>query len=74
MGGCTALSDSAWWWLQLPVQCMLAVATACRNALLNDGWAICLLSCTNGCRKHSFHLVGTPFLVGGQAEQQRENC
>ena len=30
-------------------------------ARLHDGWAICLLSCTNWCRKHSFHLVGTPF-------------
>ena len=40
---------------------MVAIATACRKALVNDGWAICLLSCRNGCRKRSFHLVGTPF-------------
>ena len=25
---------------------MVAVAAACRKALVNDGWAICLLSCT----------------------------
>ena len=29
---------------------MVAVAAACRKALVNDRWAICLLSCTNGCR------------------------
>ena len=45
-------------------QCMVAVAAACRKALVNDGWAICLLSYTNRCRKCSFHLVGgTPFLA-----------
>ena len=42
---------------------MMAVVAASRKALVNDRWAICLLSCTNGCRKRSFHLVGTPFLV-----------
>ena len=51
--GCTALADSA----------MAAVAAACRKALVNAGWAIVLLSCTNGFRKRSFHLVGTPFLA-----------
>ena len=25
-------------------------------ALVNARWAVCLLSCTNGCRKRSFHL------------------
>ena len=39
------------------------VAVGCRKALVNDRWAICLLSCINGCRKRSFHLVGTPFLA-----------
>ena len=42
---------------------MVGVAAACRKALVNDRWAICLLFCTNGCRKHSFYLVGTPFLA-----------
>ena len=28
-------------------QCMVAVAAACRKALLNNGWAVCLLSCTS---------------------------
>ena len=46
MGGCTTLADSA---------CMVAVA--CRKALVNAGWTICLLSCTNG----SLHYVVTPF-------------
>ena len=45
VGGSTALADSAWWQLQL----------------VNDGWVICLLSCINGRRKRSFHLVGIPF-------------
>ena len=40
MGGSTALPDSA---------CMVAVAAACRKALVNEGWVICLLSCTNWC-------------------------
>ena len=40
-----------------------AVTSRSREALVNAGWAICLLSCTNGCRKRSFHLVGTPFLA-----------
>ena len=54
VGGYTALPDSAWY---------VAVAAVCRKALVNDRWAICLLSCTNGCRKCSFHLVGTSFLA-----------
>ena len=44
-------------------QCIVAVAAACRKALVNAGWTICLPSCTNGCRKCSFHLVETPFLA-----------
>ena len=42
---------------------MVVVAAACRKALVNDGWAICLLSCTNGCGNCSFRLVGIPFLA-----------
>ena len=34
-----------------------------QGEVVNAGWAICLLSCTNGCRKRSLHLVGTPFLA-----------
>ena len=54
MGGCTALADSA---------CMATAATACRKALVNARWAICLPSCTNRHRKHSFHFVQAPFRV-----------
>ena len=53
VGGCTALADSAWRQLQLPVEKPWSML----------GGAICLLSCINGRRKHSFHLVGTPFLA-----------
>ena len=42
---------------------MAAVAASCRKALVNARWAIVLLSCTNGPRKHSFRLVGAPFLT-----------
>ena len=42
---------------------MVSVAAGCRKAMVSAGWAVCLLSCTNGGRKHSFHLVGTPFLA-----------
>ena len=49
VGGYTALPDSAWWRLQLPIE----------KPWVNDRWAICLLSCTNRHRKRSFHLVGT---------------
>ena len=35
--------------------------SAWRLALVSAGWAICLLSCTNGHRKRSFHLVGLHF-------------
>ena len=41
---------------------MAAVAAGCRKALVNARWAIALLSCTNVPRKHSFRLVGAPFL------------
>ena len=34
VGGYTALPDTAWWQLQLPVE----------KALVKDGWPICLLS------------------------------
>ena len=52
MGGCTALAA-----------CMAAVAGGYRKGLVSAGWPVLLLSCTNGCRKCSFHLVGTPFLA-----------
>ena len=42
---------------------MAAVAAGCRKALVNARWAIVLLSCTNGPRKHSFCFVGAPFLT-----------
>ena len=38
-----------------------AVVACCRKA--NARWAIILLSCTNGPRKHSFRLVGAPHLT-----------
>ena len=44
-------------------QCMAVVVTACIKPLVNAGWAIYLLSCTNGRRKCSFHLVRTQFLA-----------
>ena len=44
-------------------QCMVAVAAGCRKALVNARWATVLLSCTNGPRNYSFHLVGAPFLT-----------
>ena len=44
--------NSAWQLLQLAVEQPWSVLAA---------WALFLLSCTNGCRKPSFHLVGTPF-------------
>ena len=55
-GGGGWVHRSAW-------QRMVVVAAACRKTLVNAGCAICLLSCTNGRRKRSFHLVGTPFLA-----------
>ena len=42
---------------------MAAVAAGCRKALVNARRAIVLLSCTSGPRKHSFRLVGAPFLT-----------
>ena len=44
-------------------QRMEAVAAGSRKALINARWAVVLLSCTNGPRKHSFCLVGGPFLT-----------
>ena len=52
-GGCTPLAHHAWRPLQLDVEEPWSML----------GGAICLLSCANGCRKRTFHLVGTPFLV-----------
>ena len=42
---------------------MAAVAAGCRKALVNARWATVLLSCTNGSKNYSFHLVGAPFLT-----------
>ena len=39
----------------------VAVAAGCRKALVKARWAIVLLSCKNGPRKHSFCLVGAHF-------------
>ena len=50
---------------------MVAVAAGCRKALVNAGWATVLLSCTNGPRKHSLHLVGSPFLTFRQLSVRR---
>ena len=41
---------------------MVAVAAGYRKGLVMAEWPI-LFSCTNECRKRSFHLVGTPFLA-----------
>ena len=40
---------------------MAAIAAGYRKVLISARWAIFLLSCTNECRKRSFHLVETPF-------------
>ena len=53
VGGCTALADSAWRRLQLPVE---------KPWSMPDEPFVCFLA-QNGCRKRSFHLVGTPFLA-----------
>ena len=42
---------------------MVAIAATCRKALVNARWATPLLLCTNGFKKHYFHLVGAPFLT-----------
>ena len=44
-------------------QCMAAVAAGYRKGQVSTGWPILLLSCANGRRKPSFHLVGAPFLA-----------
>ena len=36
---------------------MAAVAAGYRMGLIGAGWPVLLLSCTNGHRKRSFHLV-----------------
>ena len=41
VGGCTALADSAWRW-----------SAACRKALADAGWAICLQQEVKGCFFH----------------------
>ena len=42
---------------------MVAVAAGYRMDLVSAGWPVLLFSCTNECRKRSFHLVGAPFLA-----------
>ena len=44
-------------------QCMAAVAAGYRMGLVSAGWPVLPLSCANGRRKRSFHLVGAPFLA-----------
>ena len=63
MGGCHLEGDHA----------LATVAAGCAKALVNAMWAIVLLSCTNGPRKHSFHIVGAPFLTF-QAIFSPEEC
>ena len=62
VGGVYPEGDSAWWLLQLaaksPGQYQVAIV---------------LLSCTNWPRKHTFRLVGTPFLTF-QAPFSPEEC
>ena len=53
LGGCTRLGDSAWRLLQLAVE---------KSWSAPGGPFVCF-SCTNRRRKHSFHLVRTPFLA-----------
>ena len=53
VGGFTALPDSAWWQLQLPVEKAWSMA---------GGPFVCFLAQTE-CRKCSLQLVGTPFLA-----------
>ena len=43
--------------------CMAAVAAGYRKGQVSTAWPALLLSCTNGRRKRSFHLVGAPFLA-----------
>ena len=47
----------------LELYCQNCIAAGCRKTLVNARWAIILLSCTNGPRKHSFRLVGVPFMT-----------
>ena len=68
VGGSTALADHAWRLLQLALADrawrLLQLAIESRRAgLVSTGWSTLLLSCTNGRRKRSLHLVGTPFLA-----------
>ena len=54
VGGATAVADRAWRLLQLAIK---------KGGQVSTGWPALLLSCTNGRRKRSFHLVGAPFLA-----------
>ena len=51
-------------------QCMAAIAAGYRMGLVSAGWPVLLLSCTNKCRKRSFHLVGTPFQTAFSLEER----
>ena len=53
MGGCTALADSAWRWLQLPVD---------KPWSMRGEPFVCFHAQT-GVEKCSLHLVGTPLLA-----------
>ena len=53
VGGATAVADRAWRLLQLAIE----------EGQISTGWPAFLLSCTNGRRKRSLHLVGAPFLA-----------
>ena len=53
VGGSTALPDSARWWLQLPLE---------KPWSMTGGSFVCFPA-QAGCKKCSFHLVGTLILV-----------
>ena len=46
-----------------------SVAVGYRKGLVSARWPILLLSCTNGHRKWSFHLVGAQFQVAFSLEE-----
>ena len=52
--------------------CLAAVIAGYRKGLVSAGWPIRLVSCANGCTKHSFHLSGLgSFQSGGAFSGQR---
>ena len=53
---------------------MAVVAAGYRKGLVSAGWPVLLFSCTNKCRKRSFHLIGGflgSFQSGGAFSGQR---